>query len=125
MISLHQESLIYKKGEKMKNEISLIDLSNEKLFETYEQKFKAIADQKRLQIMNILTQKGEMCVCDLAPIVDMTQSKLSYHLKILLDANIILKETRGTWSYYKLNQDEINHLLSEELCCLFKPSSCS
>jgi len=119
---LYQINLIYQEGEKVKNEINLLDLSNEKLFEVYEQKFKAIADQKRLQIMNILTQKGEMCVCDLAPIVDMTQSKLSYHLKILLDANIILKETRGTWSYYKLNLDEINHLLSEELCCLFKPN---
>lgn len=123
IIRLHQINLIYQEGEKVKNEISIIDLSNEKLFEVYEQKFKALADQKRLQIMNVLTQKGEMCVCDLAPIVDMTQSKLSYHLKILLDANIISKETRGTWSYYKLNTDELNHLLSEELCCLFKPNS--
>lgn len=105
-------------------EINLQDVSTDKLFEKYELKFKAIADKKRLQIMNILTQKGEMCVCDLAPIVDMTQSKLSYHLKILLDANIITKDTRGTWSYYKLNQDELNHLLSEELCCIFRPPSC-
>ncbi|MFD1037014.1 ArsR/SmtB family transcription factor [Virgibacillus byunsanensis] len=98
------------------------DIETEKTFEKYEAKFKAIADKKRLQIMNILTQKGEMCVCDLAPLVEMTQSKLSYHLKLLLDANIITKDTRGTWSYYKLNQIEINHLLSEELCCLFRPS---
>lgn len=96
----------------------------EKIFEKYELKFKAIADKKRLHIMNILTHKGAMCVCDLAPMVDMTQSKLSYHLKILLDANIIMKETKGTWSYYQLNQEELNHLLSHELCCLFRPSSC-
>ena len=106
----------------MKFEVELQDISNEKLFEAYEIKFKDIAEKKRLQIMNILTQRGEMCVCDLAPMVDMTQSKLSYHLKILLDAKIITRETRGTWSYYKLNQEEINHLLSEELCCLFRPS---
>ncbi|MGR3765119.1 ArsR/SmtB family transcription factor [Rossellomorea sp. NS-SX7] len=106
----------------MKKEIPLQDNSKLKIFETYEAKFKAIADKKRLQIMNILTEKGEMCVCDLAPIMDMAQSKLSYHLKILLDANIIIKETRGTWSYYSLNQSEINHLLSEELCCLFRPT---
>jgi ArsR family transcriptional regulator, arsenate/arsenite/antimonite-responsive transcriptional repressor len=108
----------------MKIEFNVEDISKEKLFETYEKKFKAIADKKRLQIMNILTEKGEMCVCDLAPLMGMTQSKLSYHLKILLDANVITKETRGTWSYYQLNQSEINHLLSEELCCLFRPSSC-
>ncbi|MDR7001665.1 metalloregulator ArsR/SmtB family transcription factor [Neobacillus niacini] len=96
------------------------DISLEKVFENYELKFKALADKKRLQIINILTQKGSMCVCDLAPIVDMAQSKLSYHLKILLEANIITKETKGTWSYYELNQKELNHLLSHELCCLFK-----
>ncbi|KQL55142.1 ArsR family transcriptional regulator [Heyndrickxia shackletonii] len=108
----------------MNQEIPSQDVSLEKAFEKYEQKFKALADKKRLQIMNILTQKGTMCVCDLAPMMEMTQSKLSYHLKILLDANIILKETKGTWSYYTLNQEEVNHLLSHELCCLFKPSCC-
>lgn len=106
----------------MKQEINLQDVSLEKVFEMYEGKFKAIADKKRLQIMNLLTQNGEINVNDLAPMVDMTQSKLSYHLKILLDANLIIRETRGTWNYYKLNLDEVNHLLSAELCCLFRPT---
>ncbi|REE81558.1 ArsR family transcriptional regulator [Paenibacillus taihuensis] len=91
-------------------------------FEEYEQKFKALADQKRLQIMYELCQRGNTCVCDLTEIVDMPQSKLSYHLKILLDANIIKKETKGTWSYYELNSDEIGSLLSEQLCCIFRPN---
>ncbi|NHC41302.1 winged helix-turn-helix transcriptional regulator [Bacillus sp. MM2020_1] len=108
----------------MNEEIQLQDISLGTEFEKYELKFKALADKKRLQIMNILTQKGAMCVCDLAPMMDMAQSKLSYHLKILLDANIITKETRGTWSYYELNQEELNHLLSPELCCIFKPTCC-
>lgn len=106
----------------MEREINLQDVSLEKVFAEYEGKFKAIADKKRLQIMNILTQKGEINVNDLAPLVNMTQSKLSYHLKILLDADLILRETRGTWSYYRLNIDEVNHLLSAELCCLFRPT---
>jgi ArsR family transcriptional regulator, arsenate/arsenite/antimonite-responsive transcriptional repressor len=113
-----------KEGVKMNFEIILQDVSTEKVFEKYELKYKAIADRKRLQIMNILTQKGEISVCDLADLMGMMQSKLSYHLKILLDANIISRETKGTWSYYKLNQNEINHLLSEELCCLFRPTCC-
>jgi ArsR family transcriptional regulator, arsenate/arsenite/antimonite-responsive transcriptional repressor len=108
----------------MNLQINLQDVSNQKVFKKYELKFKAIADQKRLHIMNILTEKGEISVCDLALLVGMTQSKLSYHLKILLEANIITKETKGTWSYYQLNQKEINHLMSEELCCLFRPTSC-
>ncbi len=106
----------------MDKEILIKDISMERVFEKYESKFKALADKKRLQIMNILTQKGEMCVCDLAPLMEMTQSKLSYHLKILLDAQLILKETRGTWSFYQLNIDEVNALLSPELCCLFRPT---
>lgn len=110
--------------KKLKLEIPLQDITSDKIFETYESKFKAIADQKRLQIMNLLTQKGEISVCDLSELIGMPQSKLSYHLKILLDAEIITKETRGTWSYYQLNQKEINHLLSEELCCLFRPTCC-
>ncbi|MBS4196388.1 ArsR/SmtB family transcription factor [Lederbergia citri] len=108
----------------MEIQVPIHDVSKDKIFETYELKFKAIADKKRLQIMNFLTERGEMCVCDLAPLMDMTQSKLSYHLKILLDANIITKRTEGTWSHYKLNESEINHLLSEQLCCLFRPNCC-
>lgn len=91
-------------------------------FKTYEKQFKALADAKRLQIMHKLCNNGKTCVCDLSPEVGMPQSKLSYHLKILMDAGLVKKETRGTWSYYWLNEKEVNHLLSEELCCLFRPS---
>lgn len=89
-------------------------------FEQYEKKFKALADQRRLEIMYELCQRGETCVCDLTEVFDMPQSKLSYHLKILLDANLITRETKGTWSYYDLNDSEVNNLLSEELCCTFR-----
>ncbi|MBM7660824.1 ArsR family transcriptional regulator [Bacillus mesophilus] len=99
------------------------DQSKESLFLRFEKQFKALADQKRLQIMNILTEKGSVCVCDMTEYIDMPQSKLSYHLKILLDANIIHKKTEGTWSYYSLNQEEVSMLLSEELCCLFRPAA--
>lgn len=107
----------------MENNIPLTDISLESTFSNYENKFKALADKKRLQILNLLCQ-DEVCVCDLSEMIDMPQSKLSYHLKILLDAGFILKETRGTWSYYKINEKEINHILSPELCCLFRPSCC-
>ncbi|WP_407697155.1 ArsR/SmtB family transcription factor [Schinkia azotoformans] len=108
----------------MEHIIPLNDESVEKVFEEYEGKFKALADQKRLQILNLLCQQDSICVCDLSTLIDMPQSKLSYHLKILLDANLIIKETRGTWSYYQINNDEINQLLSPSLCCLFRPSCC-
>ncbi|MGC5328653.1 ArsR/SmtB family transcription factor [Brevibacillus sp. SYSU BS000544] len=93
-------------------------------FTKYEAKFKAFADQKRLKIMYVLTQRGKVSVSDLSEIMEMPQSKLSYHLKILLDANFLKKEEVGTFCYYEINQAEVNHILSEELCCVFRPNDC-
>lgn len=101
-------------------EIPLLDVNLDKTFEEYESKFKALADKKRLEIMYELTQRGKVCVCDLCEIFQMPQSKISYHLKILLSAGLIKKETKGTWSYYMLNDEQVKHLLSEQLCCLFR-----
>ncbi|WP_335871494.1 ArsR/SmtB family transcription factor [Bacillus sp. 2205SS5-2] len=108
----------------MAHDNPLMEEKLEQSFLLYEKKFKALSDHKRLHIMHALTQAGELCVCDLTEKLLLPQSKLSYHLKILMDANLILKETRGTWSYYRLNQKEVNHLLSEELCCMFRTSEC-
>lgn len=101
-------------------ELLVKDISLDKIFSNYEKKFKALADDRRLHILHEITEHGEVCVYDLSEKLHIPQSKLSYHLKILMDANLIDKETRGTWSYYKLNHSEMNHLLSEELCCLFR-----
>lgn len=91
-------------------------------FDIYAQKFKALADPKRIEMLNLICQKGSVCVCDLVEEMDMPQSKLSYHLKILLNADLLLKETKGTWSYYSLNNREMKHLLSSEICHVIGPS---
>lgn len=104
-------------------EITLYAQSTIQSFEIYEKKFKALADQKRLYILYELCQRGETCVCDLTGVLELPQSKLSYHLKLLLDANLITKETKGTWSYYNINKKEVDALLSEQLCCIFRPMS--
>ncbi|MFC0557790.1 ArsR/SmtB family transcription factor [Halalkalibacter alkalisediminis] len=89
----------------------------------YEQKFKALADEKRLTLLNELCVRGQTCVCDLTEILDIPQSKLSYHLKILLDAKFIVREKRGQWNYYQLNEATIDDILSEQLCCVLRPRS--
>lgn len=89
----------------------------------YEQKFKALSDKHRLKIIYELNQRGKVCVCDLTDMLELPQSKLSYHLKMLLEANIILMERIGKWNYYELNDEEIKGLLSEKLCCIFYPNS--
>nr|AIA09487.1 arsenic-responsive transcription repressor [Bacillus sp. MD1] len=63
--------------EELNLNIEIQDVSLDQMFEQYEQKFKALADKIRLQIMNLLTQNGSMCVCDLSPFMNMAQSKLS------------------------------------------------
>lgn len=97
-------------------------LQQQDLFQTYEAKFKALSDQLRLKIMYELNQRGQTCVCDLVEITGLSQSKLSYHLKILLDVNLIQREKVGTWHYYRLNDAQVRGLLSEQLCCIFYPS---
>ena len=92
-------------------------------YETYAQKFKALADPKRLELLNLIGQKDSVCVCDLVEEMAMPQSKLSYHLKILLNAGLLTKETRGTWSYYALDNEEMERLLPEELYKSINPSN--
>ena len=98
--------------------------ANEETFENYAKAFKALADPKRLKLMNELCTRGQVCVCDLSDIMEMPQSKLSYHLKILMDVELITQEKKGKWNYYELNQIQVNHLLSPELCCLFRSTCC-
>lgn len=94
----------------------------EATFKEYEKTFKALADEKRLKLLNLLADspKESICVCDLEEAMEMAQSKLSYHLKILLQAELILREKKGTWHYYSINNEVMNQVLSEELCCLFR-----
>ncbi|WP_217562640.1 helix-turn-helix transcriptional regulator [Paenibacillus sp. GbtcB18] len=97
-------------------------IDNETL-SVYEEKFKALSDKNRLKIIFELNQRGKVCVCDLTELLGLPQSKLSYHLKLLLDVNLITMERIGKWNYYELNEVEIKGLLSEQLCCIFYPNS--
>ena len=63
----------------------------------------AVADRHRITLVNILANAEEpVCVCDLVPALDLAQPTVSYHLKQLVDAGIISRERRGTYSYYEL-----------------------
>lgn len=84
-------------------------------FKTYEKQFKALADEKRLHLLSILHRDGASCVCDLMEKLELPQSKLSYHLKIMMDAEMLLLEKRGTWNYYSISYAALDNLLSEEL----------
>ena len=67
---------------------------------------KALADETRLKIVDLLTC-GEMCACQLLENFDITQPTLSYHMKILCDSGIVKGRRNGTWMYYSNNENVI------------------
>ena len=64
--------------------------------------FKALCDPKRLAILEQL-RGGEKCACVLQEPLNLTQSGLSYHMKILCDSGIVVSRQEGKWTYYRLS----------------------
>ena len=66
----------------------------------------ALSDPIRVQLVDVLrNHAGEVCVCELVPLFDVSQPTLSHHLRKLRDAGIVGFEKRGLWSYYYVNPD--------------------
>lgn len=68
--------------------------------------FKALSDPLRLQVVELLREQ-ELCVCDLCDRLQVAQSKLSFHLKTLREANLIRSRQQGRWIYYSLNLPQL------------------
>ena len=95
--------------------------------------FKAFCDETRLMVLSLL-QSGEKCACVLLEKVNVGQSTLSHHMKILVDSNIVSARKEGKWTYYSISAsgsenaaqllqeltsltvDEINS--NNERCCI-------
>lgn len=65
--------------------------------------FKALCDPKRLAILEQL-RSGEKCACVLQEPMDLTQSGLSYHMKILCDSGLVESRQEGKWTHYRLSE---------------------
>jgi ArsR family transcriptional regulator len=70
-----------------------------------ERLFKAMADRHRVKIVNRLQQAAgdAVCVCEFEDMLGLKQSTVSYHLKQLLDAGLVMREKRGAYAYYSLD----------------------
>ncbi|MBM6938997.1 helix-turn-helix transcriptional regulator [Pseudoflavonifractor phocaeensis] len=64
--------------------------------------FKALCDPKRLSVLEQL-RSGEKCACVLLDALELTQSGLSYHMKILCESGIVASRPEGKWTYYRLD----------------------
>jgi ArsR family transcriptional regulator, arsenate/arsenite/antimonite-responsive transcriptional repressor len=69
---------------------------------TVAQGFHAFSEPLRLQILHLLRTE-ELCVCDLCEALNVPQSKLSFHLKVLKEAELVRSRQEGRWIYYSLN----------------------
>jgi ArsR family transcriptional regulator len=72
---------------------------------------KALADPIRIQLVEVLRKHaGEVCVCELVPLFDLSQPTVSHHLKVLREAGIVGSERRGLWAYYYVNPGSLEEL---------------
>jgi ArsR family transcriptional regulator, arsenate/arsenite/antimonite-responsive transcriptional repressor len=62
---------------------------------------KALADETRIRILNLLVRDGDLCSCEIEAVLRLTQSNASRHLAKLRDAGLITAEKRGQWVHYR------------------------
>lgn len=82
------------------------------------QLFHALSDEARLAVLELLGD-GEHCVCELTSALDVAQSRLSFHLKVLKDAGLITDRREGRWVYYTLARETFDEAL--ESLTLMRP----
>ncbi|MCL5772299.1 MAG: metalloregulator ArsR/SmtB family transcription factor [Actinobacteria bacterium] len=71
---------------------------------------KALSDESRIRIVNLLKTKDEICVCELTEIINLSQPTISSHLKKLYEAEIIDFKKEGLWVNYYLNKEMDNEI---------------
>jgi ArsR family transcriptional regulator, arsenate/arsenite/antimonite-responsive transcriptional repressor len=71
----------------------------------------AVADPVRWAVLRHLGERGESCVCDLQERIPVAANLLSYHLKVLREADLVTTRRRGRWVDYSLAQGTAERLL--------------
>ena len=80
--------------------------------------FHALSDATRLAALDLL-RDGEKCVCELQDELDIAQSKLSFHLRVLKDAGVVEDRKEGRWCYYTIAADALEE--AHDLVVQFLP----
>ncbi len=74
--------------------------------------FKVLGDETRTKILYLLAQK-ELCVCDLAAVLEMSMPAISHHLRLLKMLRLVKNRREGKMVYYSLDDDHILNLIRE------------
>lgn len=101
-VFVHEE-LVEKVNKEMPEEEELYDLA---------ELFKVFGDSTRIRMLFVLFE-AEVCVCDLAEVLHMTQSAVSHQLKILKQAKLVRARREGKSVFYALADDHVRTIIAQ------------
>ena len=101
-VEVHEE-LLAKVNETMPQETELYDLA---------ELFKVFGDSTRIRILFVLFE-AEVCVCDLAEVLHMTQSAISHQLRILKQSRLVKSRREGKSVFYSLADDHVRSIIGQ------------
>lgn len=99
------EDLVNKVKDCIPEEETLYDLAD---------LFKVLGDSTRIKVLCALFQ-SEMCVCDIAALLGMTQSAISHQLRVLKQARLVKYKREGKVVYYSLDDDHVKSIFDQGL----------
>lgn len=85
------------------------ELPDEELIADLSDMFKIFGDQTRVKILMAL-ESGELCVCDIAAVMNMSQSAISHQLRVLKQSNIVKTRREGKVVYYSISDDHVKEI---------------
>ena len=86
-------------------------LVSKELINAMSDNFKALSDPNRIRILTAL-ENGELCVCDIAALINLPQPSVSHHLKALRQLGIVKFRKSGKMTLYSLKDNRISGLLA-------------
>ncbi len=105
LCNIIHEDIVNAVKEKMPLEENLYDLA---------ELFKVFGDTTRIKILWALAE-SEMCVCDIAALLSMTQSAISHQLRVLKQARLVKNRKEGKVVYYSLDDLHVNQIFEQGL----------
>lgn len=77
--------------------------------------FATLADPTRARLLHALALAEELCVCDLALLVGLSQSAVSHQLRLLRDRRVVSRRKAGRIVYYRLADEHVRHVFADSL----------
>lgn len=79
------------------------------IYKEYSHIFKALSDDKRLKIIDLLSN-GSLCACKILEHFDFSQPALSQHMKVLTECGLVTGNRKGNWMHYSLVDDKFEKI---------------